>query len=95
MLVLYKKVQSNPANDFECVTGLKWHRYYDKDERKFFLLYKFLAFLECYCFGGGAVQVDPPIEDSKLPLWNRSPGGEIHAAVQRFLERELSGRNKT
>ena len=91
MFVLYKQVQNDSGLDHRRLPNLKWPDYYNVEERRFFLLYRFLEFLELYCFGAGAVRVDPPTDDSKLLSWKNSPGGEMHAAIRKFQKGELFG----
>lgn len=82
MFVLYHKTQFNPGEDERRLIRLKWHGYYCCDMRKFFLLYEFLVFLDFYCIGEGAIQIDRPIKNEKLPAWNNSRGGRMHSAAQ-------------
>jgi hypothetical protein len=94
MFVLYKQVQNASDMDDQRVTNLKWRNYYNVDEHRFFLLYRFLAFLEWYCFGAGSVRVDPPTQDAQLLSWNNSPGGVMHAAIRQFQKGESFGHHK-
>jgi hypothetical protein len=90
MFVLYRKTRHNREANERRMTRLKWHAYYDDDKKKFFLLYNFLAFLDFYCTGPGAIQFDRPTKDEKLPTWNNSRGSRMHSAVRQFQTSEYT-----
>jgi hypothetical protein len=83
--VLYRKVLDNPDKDDVRVPWLKWHKCYQEDEWKFYLLYNFLTSLEYYCSeGADAIDFDRPTEAEKSPTWDASPGGRLFSAAQQF-----------
>jgi hypothetical protein len=85
MFVLYCKTQNNPEKDDTRLIRLKWHKYYHGDERKFFLLYNFLVFLDIYCTGNSsAIRFERPIKEERLAGWNKTRGSRIHSAAQQF-----------
>jgi hypothetical protein len=87
MFVLYRKTQNNKEHDDTRQVRLKWHKYYHSDERKFFLLYNLLVFLDSYCTGQSgtsAIKFERPIKDEKLAAWSKTRGSRIHSAAQRF-----------
>lgn len=67
-------------------SGLRWHQYYYEDEGKFFLLYRFMTYLNTIITSGRAMSIYEPSDSVKRRSWVGSYGYRIHQAAKGYMK---------
>jgi hypothetical protein len=86
LVVLAFSITANSDAAQTPASGLRWHQYYYEDEGKFFLLYRFMAYLNTIITSGRAMSIYEPSDLSKRRSWVGSYGYRIHKAAKSYMK---------
>lgn len=90
LIVLASHIKKNAQLESEgkMCRGFKWHQYYYEDEGKYFLLYRFMSYLNTIISPNRTMCIYRPTDADKSTLWLGTCGWKIHLAAQSYLRGE-------
>jgi hypothetical protein len=68
--------------------GFKWHQYYYEDEGKYFLLYRFVSYVNTMISPSQNMSIHKPTDPNKLRSWVVTQGCQMHTAAQGYMKGE-------
>lgn len=89
VFTLMHKIQDNPTGTPSHGERLIYHPYYQTQQQKLFLAYRFLLFLTRYTGRSSRFCIIRPTAQRKLKVWETSLRGKIGAKCERFIEGKL------
>ena len=88
LVVLAFKITANSNTAQTPPSGLRWHHYYYEDEGKYFLLYRFMTYLNIIMTPSRSMSIYEPSDPSKRRSWVGSCGYRIHKSAKNYMKGE-------
>jgi hypothetical protein len=88
VVVLAFHITANSDTETPASGGFKWHQYYYEDNGRYFLLHRFMSYLNVVFASNRSVSFYEPSDVDKRRLWVGSCGYQIHRAAKAYMRGE-------